>query len=268
MPAQHGLRVMLAALLAGVGMLGACQSLAEEAGRRASSSQSAFGGTQAASPQGYDRSGWRPADAPAKASVPYWIGVDEAPQRFDAYFPAGGPLQRLADRPGAWYLIVFVALPGRWPVQLMAWQREPSHQLRLSALDGWPGSVAQTAVGLPARVEADIRGRHAVVSAPFTLAPSSQAPGIFVLVEQWSPQGARPDPLWLHASTSERDMAGTPRAAWWQAGESGRPVEAPASPLQPRAVAGSGAAAIELPIQRLISAPPRPAPPFEPWWSR
>jgi hypothetical protein len=104
------------------------------------------------------------------------------------------------------------------------------------------------------------------VSAPFTLAPSSQASGVFVLVEQWSSQGARPAPLWLHARSGEREAAATPRPAWWQGVESGRPADAPASPLQSRGAQGGGA--IELPIQRLVSAPPRPAPQFEPWWDR
>lgn len=271
-PAQPGRRALLAALGAGVGLGAAAQSPAEDAARRpgapggaleCESSAPAPHGTPS---PGHDPRAWRPVDAPARAGVPYWLGVDEAPQRFDAYFPAGGPLQRPADRPGAWYFVAFIALPSRWPAQLMGWQRAPSHQLRFSVLDGWPGAAAHTVVGLPARVEPGARGRPVLVSAPFMLAPASQAAGVFLLVEQWNSQGTRPAPLWLQARFGERDDADARRSAWWRSGDSHPAAATPTGPLQARR--SPEGEAIELPILRLASPPPRPAPQFEPWWDR
>jgi hypothetical protein len=255
---QPGRRALLAAFGASVSLRAAAEAPAD-AGQRP---EAAHG----AASSGHEPRGWRPVDAPAQGGVPFWLGVDEAPQRFDAYFPAGGPLQRPADVPGAWYLIVFVALPARWPVHLMAWQRTPSHQLRFAALDGWPGAAAQTVVGLPTRIEPGARGRPVLVSAPFVLAPASQAAGVFVLVEQRSSQGTRPAPLWLQARFGDRDLADVPRSAWWRSSDAGAAAQAPTGSLQARRPPGG--AAIELPILRLASAPPRPAPQFEPWWER
>lgn len=236
-------RLLLAALAGGASLRAAAQPAAMEAG-------------------GAGARAWRPVDAPADAGVPHWLGVDDPPQRFDAYFPAGGPLQRPADRPGAWYLIVFVALPAHWPVKLLAWQRAPSHELRIAALDGWPGPVAQVVAGVPVRAMMDGRGRPILMSAAFALAPDSQAGGAFLLVEQWSAAGKRPSPLWLQARAGDHDRAESPRGAWWQ----GDAHAIPASPLQPRHT--QGGAVIVLPIRRLAAPPPRPAPQFEPWWDR
>lgn len=265
---RNGRRALLAALCAGAGLRAAAQPTSAPQGgpERGGYAPAPYG----APPRDHDPRAWRPVDAPARAGAPYWIGVDEAPQRFDAYFPAGGPLQRPADRPGAWYVVLFVALSPSWPVQVQAWQRSPSHQIRLAALDGWPGASAQTVMGLPVRSEPDARGRPVLVSAPFVLAPASQAGGVFLLVEQWSSQGSRPAPLWLQARFGERDYVDVPRSAWWQSSESsGTRDSAPEPPpgsLQARRPPGS--AAIELPILRLNSAPPRPTPQFEPWWDR
>lgn len=244
----------------------------------------ALGGAATAQPPGdevrpsyhrepYPPTAWRPVDAPALAGVPYWLGVDEPPQRFDAYFPAGGPLQRFADRPGAWYCIVFVPVAARWPVQLWAWQRSGSHQLRVLALDGWPGASAHMAVPVPLRLDLGANGRPVVHSAPLVLPAASRAEGVFMLLEQWHPQGARPAAIWLQARSGERDEhTMRPRdSAWWLSAEA-RPAPAAdghaAAPPGPLSAPRVTASAIELPILRLVTPWPRPAPSFEPWWDR
>lgn len=223
---------------------------------------------------------WGSVDAPARAGVPYWLGIDEAPLRFDAYFAAGGPLQRLADRPGAWYGIVFVPLAARWPAQFVAWQRSTSHQMRVIALDGWPGSAAQTAVAMPLRFDPGPRGRPVITSAPFVIASASRAEGVFLLIEQWSNSGTRPAAIWLQARAGEHGYGergysersrGDGRSAWWLSADAraaaGTDAHA-APPPGPLVAPRPTATAIELPIFRLLTPPPRPAPRFEPWWDR
>ncbi len=217
-------------------------------------------------------SGWSP-DAPARSGSPYGIAADYPPQRFNAYFPAGGALSRFADRAGAWYAILYVPVPARWPVELWIWQRSDSHQVRVLALDGWAGPWAELAVPLPLRRESGAQGRPVFSTAPFVLVPDSTAEGVFLLVSQWAPNGVRPPAIWIQVRTAvgrafDEARAGRP---WWStAPEPAEPVSDPyASPAAgPLAAPRAAPAVVELPIRQLRTPPPRVAIPFEPWWDR
>lgn len=213
----------------------------------------------------------------AAATMPLPLAVDDLPQRLDHYLPAGGPLERHTARPGAWYTAVYVPRlppPHLWPLQLWLWQRDAAHGLRISALDGWPPSRASVVVPLATSTEVTARGRPLSTTVPFVLPAASHAEGVFLLIEQWSRHGERPPALWLQARAAEPAVLPLREreTAWWQGAEPppaapaapAAPAEPPPGPLRsPRALA-----VVELPILRLTSPAPRPAPVFEPWWER
>lgn len=217
--------------------------------------------------------GYAPPGLAAHAGAPLWLPVDDVPQRLDNYLPAGGPLERLTGRPGAWYGVVFVPLTSRWPVQLWAWQRSRSHQLRVTALDAWPPWAVQVALPLPLRNDVTARGRPLVLTAPFVLPPASSADGVFLLIEQWSMVGDRPAPVWLQARVGYAPVVydrGRGDAAWW-ASNDGAPGVArplPGAPPGPLLAPRTDNGVIELPIVRLVTPMSRPAPQFDPWWER
>lgn len=210
----------------------------------------------------------------AAATMPLPLAVDDLPQRLDHYLPAGGPLERHTARPGAWYTAVYVPRlppPHLWPLQLWIWQRDAAHGLRISALDGWPPSRASVAVPLALSAEVTARGRPLSISVPFVLPAASHAEGVFLLIEQWSRHGERPPALWLQARPAEPAVLPLREreSAWWQGAEP--PPSAPAAPAEPPPGAlrsPRALAVVELPILRLTSPAPRPAPVFEPWWER
>jgi len=223
-----------------------------------------------------------PTPHDALPGVPLMLAADDAPQRLDNYFAAGGPLERHTGRPGAWYAVVFVpAVHGS--VQLWAWQRTRAHQLRLTAIDGWPAHAARQVVPLPLYASATASGRPLVRSTPFALPPDSRADGTFLLVEQWSLVGDRPAPVWLQARSAQPwvELPTRGGAAWWPTAESARPAprdplgRAHAPPAPPAAAPPSPLlaprgtpAVIELPFMQLATPVPRPAPTFDPWWER
>jgi hypothetical protein len=183
------------------------------------------------------------------------------------YRPAGGPLDRHMSRPGAWYVPVFVPLAAGWPVQLWIWQRARTHEVRLLALDAAPANKPTATAPLPL-----LRGRGAArapwVSAPFAIAPSADGDGAFVLIEQWSPSGERPGPIWIQVrSRLIQEPAGT---AWWSTRAETSPEELaptpPPSPLQePR---GALRAVVELPFKRRFGVMPSFMPWADPWGTR
>ena len=213
----------------------------------------------------------QPFSDPYASPLPLLV-ADDAPLLLEHSTPAGGPLERHTARPGAWYSAVFVPLLTRWPVELWIWQRTRAHQLRVFALDGWPATAASVVVALPLRAETTPRGRPLSHSAPFVLPAATRADGVFLLIEQWSLAGDRPHPLWLQARAGSTWSApGTARgdSPWWAAREElGPPSQpmpgAPPSALLSRASGG----VIEIPILKLMTPMPRPAPQFEPWWER
>jgi hypothetical protein len=243
-------------------------------------------------PREYHRDGRYPGPSGRHhdAGLPVWLGVDEAPQRLEHYVSAGGPLERHTGRPGAWYAVAFVPVSARWPVQLWAWQKSPSHQMRLTALDGWPATIASVVVPLPLSAEATTHGRPLIQSGPFVLPAQSAAEGVFVLIEQWSPRGDPPAPVWLQARYAQGlSPYGSARGegAWWSrpqepATASARTAPPSSSPsVPPLAHVGPSSpppsaltapretvAVTELPILRLVTSMPAPAPMFEPWWDR
>jgi len=204
-------------------LIAICASFAQAAGSAAPTEQAAQ--RPAATQQ-------QPASASGAsphAGVPAWIGVDEPPQRLNHAIAAGGPLERHTSRPGAWYTVLYVPLPVRWPVQLMLWQRTHSHDVRISALDGWPGT-AGAVIPLPVWHAAMPGGRPLFHTSPFVLAQASAAEGVYLLIEQWSSTGGRPAPLWLqarHAPSPGPDPRRSDGAAWRQTESDRAPSVAP-----------------------------------------
>jgi hypothetical protein len=181
--------------------------------------------------------------------------VDDAPLPLSAYEPAGGPAQRHTSRPGAWYTAVFVPMAPGWPVQVWLWQRTRTHELRVTALDASPAGRASVAIAVPLAAGRS-GGRTSLSTAPMVLPPTSQADGVFLLIEQWSRAGDRPGPVWVQARS--RVLRDDDRRPWWDARPDAAPPAGslaphpPASPLHtPRDFGG----VIELPIQRRLQTP-------------
>lgn len=218
----------------------------------------------------------------APPGAPQILGVDDAPQRIDHYFAAGGPLERHTGRPGAWYVIVFVPA-AHGPMQLWAWQRTRAHQLRVTAIDGWPAHAARQVVSLPLYATTTASGRPLAHSVPFVLPQHSRAEGVFLLIEQWSLMGDRPAAVWLQLRSAQpwSEVPVRGGTAWWQAAEVappaprdplGRPLAPPTTtavpPPSPLLAPRGAPAVIELPFMQLATPAPRHAPIFDPWWER
>lgn len=179
------------------------------------------------------------------------------------YRPAGGPTRRFLNRPGAWYVPVFVPMSQGVPVQLWIWQRARTHDVRLLALDAAPREGPTASVALPT-LRASSGARAPWVSAPFVI--NAGGDGAFVLIEQWAADGQRPAPIWVQARTRLMDE---PASAPWWAGpqDSSQPLtpEPPPSPL----LAGRGAGVIvELPFERRYGVLPTLTPWNDPWAPR
>ena len=143
---------------------------------------------------------------------------------------AGGPLQRHAARPGAWYALLEVPVAPSWPMQLLMWPAERRHEIRLFALDAAPDDAPTVVDPLPLELERGRGGRNGVQVGHFMLPAGSTARTIFVLVEQWRIDGEAPAPLWVQLlARRASEPAETP---WWSARD-GRGTHAlpPPSPL-------------------------------------
>ncbi len=197
----------------------------------------------AASPALHGASPWQPAALPLKVDGADVLLVDYLPIVLATYLPAVGPIRPTLARSGAWYVAVYLPLTPGWPLQLRLWQTAATHELRVRLLDGAPwGPVAAV---VPIRMDVGRRGALREHRSDFFVLPAaSQAPGVFVLIEQFAAGGLRPAPLWLQA-TSGATFEADP--------ERGRPpphdqpslTYTPHSPLQsPRGAAG----AVELPM--------------------
>jgi hypothetical protein len=206
-------------------------------------------------PYGY---GWEPQQI-AGADI---VFVDDLALLQTRYRPAGAALNRYTSRAGAWYATVFVPLPAGWPVQLWIWQRARTHEVRLLALDAMPPDKPSASVPLPL-LRGRGGGRAPWVSAPFAIAPAAGGDGAFVLIEQWSPGGEQPGPIWVQVRSRLVDEpAGAP---WWSSRPEGPSYElAPAPPPSPLQGARADLA-VELPFERRFGISPQFAPWADPW---
>lgn len=211
-------------------------------------------GTRYFAPSWHDpATGWEPAPVEGfDVLLP-----DDAPLALSRYVPAGGPAQRHTSRPGAWYTAVFLPMLPGWPVQVWITRRARTHELRVIALDASPSGAASVAVPVPLRTAPGAR-RAALATAPIMLPATSRADGVFLLIEQWSPAGDRPAPLWVQARTRiHRDDEQVP---WWQplpAPDEGSHAGrlAPNPPASPLSAPRHGTDVVELPILRRRHAP-------------
>jgi hypothetical protein len=146
------------------------------------------------------------------------------------FAPAGGPLDRHTSRPGAWYALLYLPLAPLWPMQLLLWPPQSRHELRLFALDQAPDASPSVLDPLPLEVEVGRGGKALVRFSRFMLPAQSSARSVFVLIEQWNPEGARPEPLWvklLSLRASRRRVE-----PWWYSHDDHNPgTTAPRSPL-------------------------------------
>ena len=132
------------------------------------------------------------------------------------YFtPAGGPLERHAARPGAWYALLYLPMAPQWPMELLLWPAQRRHEMLLFALDAAPDEAPTVVHPLPLALESERSGRPTLWVSRFMLPASSSASAIFVLIEQWRIVGDEPAPLWVQW----RAQPATPRTAtpWWDA---------------------------------------------------
>lgn len=157
--------------------------------------------------------------------------VPQAREQLLWYFsPAGGPLDRYTSRPGAWYALLYLPVAPQWPMQLMLWPPERRHEIRLFALDQAPDESPTVVHPLPLEFEMGRGGKAVAQISRFVLPASSTAQAIYVLVEQWRPDGDRPEPLWIKllAQHAPRRSA----APWWSSHDDRSPrATAPPSPL-------------------------------------
>ena len=146
------------------------------------------------------------------------------------FVPAGGPLQRHASRPGAWYALLELPVAPGWPMQLLMWPDERHHEIRLFALDSAPDEAPTVVAPLPLELERGRGGRNHAQVSHFMLPAGSTARTIFVLVEQWRIDGEAPAPLRVQL-LARRALAPV-EAPWWSTGD-GRDTRTlpPPSPL-------------------------------------
>lgn len=178
----------------------------------------------------------RGLDAPAAT----FLAPDGRPSLLRRFIPAAGPLQRHASRPGAWYALLYLPMAPRWPVQLRLWSTERGHELRLFALDAAPDEAPGVIQALPIDTEASRIGSPPRLSSRFMLPAASTAPALYVLVEQWRPDGEPPAPLWAQFMAAPKpESPERERTPWWvsrppraqHATGDGEPAVPPSSPL-------------------------------------
>lgn len=158
--------------------------------------------------------------------------------RIDRFEPADGPMERFTSRPGAWYATVFVTLAPQMPVELTVLQPNPSHELKLLALETDVTGEVLREHALPMSYVAPRRGAPAQYFADFVLPEPSPVGGLVVVLEQWSRTGYRPAPLWVRVSPAGRHPRPSNAEPWWGAaqpkGSASQPKfhdVTPASPL-------------------------------------
>lgn len=198
--------------------------------------------------------GYRPIVDPFSWDSPLVDGievvfVDQPAPPLATVAAGGGPLQRFASRPGAWYTVAFLPLRAQMPVQAWLWHRRTTHDVRVTALNAAPWSQPTVSVPIAVRTISSA-GRPIFVSTPFALPANTSADGVFLLIEQWSPGGVAPGPLWLRVRS--RGLYGADSTPWWSTraeslGERGPPaLGTPPSPLNAHRGFGT---VLELPIQ-------------------
>lgn len=179
------------------------------------------------------------------------------------YRPAGGPTQRFLNRPGAWYVPVFVPMSPGSPVQLWIWQRARTHDVRLLALDATPRDGPTASVAVPT-LRGPSGARAPWISAPFVI--NAGGDGAFILIEQWSANGQRPGPIWVQARTRPVDEPA--RGPWWAAPEDASPQLAPEPPPSPLLAGRGEGVVVELPFARRYGVLPALTPWNDPWAPR
>lgn len=146
------------------------------------------------------------------------------------FTPADGPLERHTSRPGAWYALLYLPVAPQWPMQLLLWPPERRHQIRLFALDQPPDEFPTVVHPLGLEVEMGHGGKAVAQVSRFMLPARSTAQSIFVLIEQWRPQGDPPAPLWVRVLAQR--AAQRKLAPWWYSHDDRSPKgTAPPSPL-------------------------------------
>lgn len=144
------------------------------------------------------------------------------------FTPAGGPLDRHAARPGAWYTLLYLAVAPQCPAQLTLWGRPPHHEMRLYALDAAPDEAPSVVDPLPVVVNGGGAALNPSWSSRFVTPASSAAQAIFVLVEQWRSDGEAPRSLKLQLLPMRANPGVNP--PWW-AGPSLPAATPPPGPL-------------------------------------
>lgn len=145
--------------------------------------------------------------------------ANDRSERVDRFEPADGPLGRFTSRPGAWYATVFVSLQPQFPVELLVVQPNPSHELRLLALETDVTGEVLREHALPLSYQAPRRGAPAQYFASFMLPEPSPVGGLVVVVEQWSRTGYRPAPVWMRVSPPGRHPRPSTTEPWWGAAQ-------------------------------------------------
>jgi hypothetical protein len=177
------------------------------------------------------------------------VFVDQQTPPLTTTSAAGGPVQRFAARPGAWYAVVFLPLQAQVPVQAWLWHRRRTHEVRVTALNAAPWS--QPTISVPIAVRAVSSAGGAVfVSSPFALPATTSADGVFLLIEQWSASGTAPGPLWVQIRS--RSFYGANATPWWSTRAEGPIANEPLArgvPPSPLSTSRSSDSVLELPIQ-------------------
>jgi len=183
---------------------------------------------------------------------------DDLPVMLSRYEPAGGPLQRFTSRPGAWYVTLYLAMPPQWPVELMVVPRDPSHELRVFALDTTQMGEVNSTHLLPMSYG---RTRHGQVryAGEFALPAHARMDGITLVLEQWSQNGGAPPPIWVYARFASGYQSNCNETPWW----SSRPTN-PSSyytdptligPPSPLLSQGVRRGPYEIPLQKMPASP-------------
>jgi hypothetical protein len=192
---------------------------------------------------------------------------DNVPVLLQRYTPAGGPLQRFTSRPGAWYVALFLAAPPQWPVEFMVMPRHADHELTVFALDTDAAGEVNSVTRLPMSYQ---RAKHRGVGmyvGDFVLPAGDSVGGVVLLLEQWSPSGQVPQPIWVNAHLAFGHPSTANDNPWWslppaaKGHEHAAPaLEEPPSPLRSQ---GQPGAAYEIPLRQTP-----PSPTLDPYSAR
>lgn len=189
------------------------------------------------------------------ADAAWFIVPDGRAHLLQRFTPAAGPLQRHTSRPGAWYALLYVPMAPAWPMRLLLWPGQRSHEIRLFALDAAPDEAPTVVHPMAVNLDNGRDGRAHRRISQFMLPASSTAPAIFVLIEQWRIAGDAPQPLWVQLQTQVAPQH--PNLPWWATRPGGlagaaSAAEAPPSPLTQQL---RSAGVQQIPIFNLPAAP-------------